>query len=118
MTRNSVENYKYCAAKGMTPQQTANTLGVDRATVTIMAKRHNITFAPDRHGRPAGTSAPIGLTIVKALAEPKTTVQLAKEVGITTQTIKNHLKYLSQNGFVRFVGSAGRTTLWAKGKGF
>lgn len=117
MTKGALERYKHCAALGMSTRETANTLGVDRTTVCAFAKRYGITYAKERMGRPPGSNAPVGLAIVKALDQPKTTVALAEEVGATIQTIKNHLKYLTQNGFVRFVGSAGRTSLWAKGEG-
>lgn len=43
---NSPEDYRKCAAEGLTRTQTALRLGVCKSTVKAASLRHNIAFAP------------------------------------------------------------------------
>ena len=50
----TVEDYRRCAAEGLTKADTARKLGRSTANVTLMAQKHQIAFPEGRLGRPSG----------------------------------------------------------------
>ncbi|MGB0410178.1 MAG: hypothetical protein ACPGFA_01210 [Pikeienuella sp.] len=47
---NTADDYRACAAKGMTQTETAHQLGVDPSAVSYMARKYEIAFKGSKQG--------------------------------------------------------------------
>lgn len=88
MTRIAMpEQYRECAARGLTRVETAAALGVAKSTVQAAAVRYNITFT-----RPPYVNHAENPVVYRGTAYPSQTA-LARALGVSSPTV---CKYLNE----------------------
>lgn len=120
MTRHTADDYRNCAAAGMTQVQAAQKLGVGDDTVSRMGMLHGIKFKPAKMGRPVRSPNPkiAGMETRKAilmlLAKPLTVGDLMAATGLTDGGVRMQLHKLEKMGFARVVEIIDRVAIWGR----
>lgn len=112
---NNPDDYRRCAAAGLTMAETADRLGVAYDAALAASKAHGIRFKRAKMGRKPNTTA-LGLpprqAIAVVLRRPMTTPELCRKIGMPGQLALYHLRLMVKMGLVRMCERIGRVVIW------
>lgn len=112
---NNPDDYRRCAAAGMTMAESASKLGVAYDAVLAASKAHGIRFKRAKMGRKPRATAlgmPPRQSIAMVLRRPMTTPELCSRIGIPGQLALYHLRCMADMGLVRMCERIGRVVIW------